>query len=280
MDSLFHSLVSILGIKKFQHIHISNYIKNPNKKIFSFLFYFLSFSWQPNSATNTKKGHLKLKTFPRKKKTFLYNGLSCEKNFLLYQQRSFLLLVFFFFLESLRWQLLLRSWPMHRQWLPCRLLPPPMLPKIGPSSFTVIFFSTTSSQNGNQKSKLSFSSSDSHFCVYFCFYSDSDWFLWRSNSTSLAEIIGLIFDFGVLWRRSTSFSGKKLWFFFFFYCIFVFCILFHIFMRFCVEKNSERSERERASEREKCLEAEKLKENENPKTLKCLNYGKGWVELG
>ena len=76
-------------------------------------------------------------------------------------------------------------------------------------SFTVIFFSTTNSQNGNRKSKLSFSSSDSHFCVSFCFYSDSDWFLWRSDSTSLAEFAGLIFDFGVLWRRSTSFSGKK-----------------------------------------------------------------------
>ena len=51
-------------------------------------------------------------------------------------------------------------------------------------------------------------------------------------------------------------------------------------MRFCVEKNSERSKRERASEREKCLEAEKMKENENLETLKCLNYGKGWVEFG
>ena len=51
-------------------------------------------------------------------------------------------------------------------------------------------------------------------------------------------------------------------------------------MRFCIEKNSERSERERASEREKCLEAEKMKENENPETLEYLNYGKGWVEFG
>ena len=42
--------------------------------------------------------------------------------------------------------------------------------------------------------------------------------------------------------------------------IFVLCILFRLFMRFCVEKNSERSKRER--EREKYLEAEKMKENE------------------
>ena len=51
------SLVSILGIKKIphKHIHISNYIKNPNKIFFSFLFYFLSLSWQPNNAKNTKK---------------------------------------------------------------------------------------------------------------------------------------------------------------------------------------------------------------------------------
>ena len=58
------SLVSILGIKKIphKHIHISNYIKNPNKFFFSFLFYFLSLSWQPNNATNTKKYHFKLKT--------------------------------------------------------------------------------------------------------------------------------------------------------------------------------------------------------------------------
>ena len=59
------SLVSILGIKKIphKHIHISNYIKSPNKKMFSFLFYFLSLSWQTNSATNTNKCHFKLKTF-------------------------------------------------------------------------------------------------------------------------------------------------------------------------------------------------------------------------
>ena len=41
-------------------------------------------------------------------------------------------------------------------------------------------------------------------------------------------------------------------------------------MRFCVEKNSERSEKESKREREKCLEAEKMKENENPETLKRL----------
>ena len=50
--------------------------------------------------------------------------------------------------------------------------------------------------------------------------------------------------------------------------IFVLCILFHLFKRFCVEKNSERSHRESKRERDKCLEAEKMKENENPETLK------------
>ena len=158
--------------------------------------------------------------FPGKKKFFFFTMASVAR-----KRRSLLLavlttifspphlLLLLQFLESLQRWLLLRSWPMHRRWLPCRLLPPPMQPKIGPSSFTVIFFSTTSSQNGNRRSKLSFSSFDSHFCVCFCFYSDSDWFLWRSDSTSLAEFVGLIFDFGVLWRRSTSFSGKRLWFF-------------------------------------------------------------------
>ena len=59
------SLVSILGIKKF-HISTSTsaiILKIQIKKIFSFLFYFLSLSWQPNSATNTKKCYFKLKTF-------------------------------------------------------------------------------------------------------------------------------------------------------------------------------------------------------------------------
>ena len=55
------SLVAIIGIKK---LHISTSIsaiilKIQIKKIFSFLFYFLSLSWQPNNVRNTKQCHFK-----------------------------------------------------------------------------------------------------------------------------------------------------------------------------------------------------------------------------
>ena len=230
MDSLFHSLSSpFLGLKNSSTSTLAITLKIQIKKYFLFFSIFSHYLGNQTVQQIQKKMSFQAQNFPRRKKSFSLQWPQLQKNFLLYQQQSFLLLIFFFFLESLRWQLLLQSWPMHRRRLPCRLLPPPMPPKIGPSSFMVIFFSTTSSQNWNRKSKLSFSSSDSHFCVCFCFYSDFDWFVWRFDSTSLVEITGLIFDFGVLWQRSTSFSGKKLWFFSFF-IVFLCSVFYFIFL--------------------------------------------------
>ena len=59
------SLVSIIGIKKF-HISTSTstiILEIQIKKHFLFFSIFSQLSWQPNSATNTKKCHFKLKTY-------------------------------------------------------------------------------------------------------------------------------------------------------------------------------------------------------------------------
>ena len=147
-------------------------------------------------------------------------------------------------------RLLLRSWPMHLRWLPCRLLPPPMPPKIGPSPPSLI--AETRSLHLPPPKVLSISSK---------------------------------------MRFLKHFFSCLNWASFIFVYIFVLCILFHLFMRFCVEKNSERSkrdrERQRAGKRERSVwTLRKWKHETLKRQWLFFNfnfnffYGKGRVEFG